>query len=152
MKEVVLLHRDVFFPKWLQSKVDYVLTRYTSYKLSKHVIEHSLEHDDRSHSYSLAKLNGVLKENIGKTFSAFEVELTRYSKENNWIVSKVCVRMPYSDKEDVCVSIRASKDEITKKFNTNEAFIVTAWLNSNEDSHCTLDETKYINKEGFERL
>jgi len=144
--KVVLLHKDVYIPEWVNSKVKYLLEKYNKFTLSQHVINHATRDVDRSHGYTLDKLNESLRNAIGKSFEAFEVELIQYNEGDKWLVSKICIRIPYSSNQEACLSIRPYRDPITKKIDVTNAHIITTWLNSTEDAHYTLDESKYSNK------
>lgn len=148
----ILLHKDVYMPKWIQSIVDFKLSKYKKFTLSKHVKDHAILDEDRSHGYTLAKLNEALTNALGKSFEAFEVELTQYDNEQKWIVSKICIRIPYSTTQEACISIRPYKDPNTGIRDTTNAFIVTAWLNSVKDEHFTLEASKYFDKDECEYL
>ena len=139
----VLLHRDIYMPSWLQAEVARVLDRYESYTLSRHVMEHAVSGMDRSHGYTLEGLVDALDTHLGRPHEAFEAELTQYRDGGRWIVSKVCIRIPYSDMDEACISIRPWRDPQTGKVDPSTATIVTAWLNSIGDSHDTLDRTRY---------
>ena len=151
MMDCVLLHKALYIPSWVQPTVNRILSKYSKYTLSKHVRDRATIDDDRSHEYTLSKLTSALDEALGKPFEAFEVELTRYSQEQNWIVSKICIRVPYSNNQDVCLSIRTYRDRDTHRYDTTNALIVTAWLNDVNDSHTTLNTNKYLSKEQFEK-
>lgn len=152
MKETILLHKDIYIPSWVQPSVGKILSQYRSYALSKHVLGHAANDGDRSHGYTLGKLNQALAKALGKRFEAFEVELSRFNPSHKWVVTKVCIRIPYNDNQDACLSIRTYKDRQTNKLDFSKALIVTAWLNSKEDSHTTLDMGKYASKDDYLRL
>lgn len=150
--KTILLHKDVYMPKWVQSMVGLKLNKYTKFTLSKHVKDHATLDEDRSHEYTLTKLNEALTNAIGKTFEAFEVELVQYNDNGKWIVSKICIRIPYSSTQEACISIRPYKDPTTGIRDTTNALIVTAWLNSVNDEHFTLEASKYFDKDKCEHL
>ena len=54
----------------------------------------------------------------------FEVETT------NGIVTKCAIRCEYDNETDISIVIR-------------DGFVVTAWLNYNDDKHFSLDRSKY---------
>ena len=151
--KVVLLHKDVYMPEWIQGKVNVVMNKYKDFELSKHVIDHAIEDEDKSHGYTLDKLQRALTNlfySSPKEVEAFEVELTNFEGvDPRWLITKICLRTSYSPTQDVCLSIRAFRDFNTKKFDTSKALIVTAWLNHKKDSHFTLDNSKYITEEEF---
>ena len=152
-KEVVLLHKDLWLPSWAHLAVKNVLEKYTSYVLSKHVKDRAIKDKDRSHGYTLEKLEASIKNALGKSFEPFEVELTNHGgKKWMWIVTKVCIRIPYDDKDEVCLSIRAYQDKVNHHVDATKAFIVTAWLNAINDEHCTLDTNNYVDKDEFFKI
>lgn len=150
--QTILCHKDVFMPKGAQETVNEILKKYSSYKLSHHVISHATQDNDRSHEYTLDKLNKAIENALGKPFEAFEIELTRTNEAKTWTVTKVCIRIPYDIGQEACLSIRPSKNKNTGKYDITKAFIVTAWLNSVSDAHFTLDSSKYISEEQFKRM
>lgn len=152
MRETLLLHKDIYIPPWVQPIVSKILFQYKSYTLSSHVLNHATKDEDRSHGYTLGKLNQALGDALGKQFEAFEVELAKFNPHNKWVVTKVCIRIPYSDNQDACLSIRTYRDRQTNKLDFSKALIVTAWLNHREDSHATLDMGKYASKDDYLRL
>ena len=151
MKRTVLMHKDAYMPNWVPKVVRQILTRYKSYELSRHVIEHAAYDCDRSHGYTLEGLKKALDKAIGNPYEAFEVEATQYKLYGKWIVTKVCIRVPYDDLNDVCISIRPYRDHETRELDLTKATIVTAWLNNSLDGHQTLDKTKYITEEEWLR-
>lgn len=150
--KVVLLHKDVYMPKWVQPLVNKLLMKYKKYTLSKHVLDHATLDADRSHEYTLEKLEEALTNAIGKPFEAFEVELTQYEEGTKWLISKICIRIPYSSTQEACLSIRPYKNHVTGVRDTTNALIVTTWLNSLNDAHFTLEASKYSSKEECEYL
>ena len=149
--KTILLHKDVYFPKLMQDKVNLVINKYKTYKLSNHVTTHAVEFEDRSHSYTLAGLGSALDKffaESSKVVEAFEVEMTLFDfPKPHCLITKICLRAPYSDTQDVCLSIRTCNEG--GKFDTSKAFIVTAWLNHKNDSHFTLDASKYADEKVF---
>lgn len=61
------------------------------------------------------------------TGSAFEVEII------GGRVTKLAVRCPYSSTHDLCLVI------------SREGALITCWLNHKQDTHRTLDTSKYVN-------
>lgn len=152
MRKTILLHKDIYIPPWVQPTVGKTLSQYKSYALSKHVLDHAAKDGDRSHGYTLAKLNQALANALGKRFEAFEVELTRFNTSHRWVVTKVCIRIPYGSNQDACLSIRTYRDRQTNKLDCSKGLLVTAWLNCKDDCHATLDMGKYASKEDYLRL
>lgn len=60
-------------------------------------------------------------------------------EENNYI-DKFVIRVQFNDEEDMCIVFGNSYDIINKE---PYLFIRTIFLNSHDDQHATLDESKY---------
>ena len=152
--ETILLHKDVYMPTWMQIKVRKVLQKYKRFILSNHVKEHASLDDDRSHQYVLSKLNESIEyllEHVSSCDDAFEVEMTQFDyPQPYWLITKICIRVRYDEDQDVCLSIRTAKDGNTKVYLPDVAFIVTAWLNHKNDSHRTLEVSKYLDEDEFQ--
>ena len=147
-----LLHKDVYLPNKIQEVAGRLLKNYKTYTLSGHVKDHAVVDEDKSHGYTLPRLKEALDNAIGKAFEAFEVEVTQYDNKDGktkspWYVTKICIRVPYGDDQDVCLSIRPYRDYVTHRLDTANALIVTAWLNARNDNHTTLDSSKYLTQE-----
>ena len=147
MQDIILLHKDIYIPEKFKNISINLQKKLTIFTYSKHMKEHLTNlTPDRSHKY----FNGdITREDIDKLIlslnkiqrEVFEVELTyRYDK---WMVTKYCCRIPFTDSQDLVVAIRPRKDT---------SLVVTAWLNSIEDKHFTLDKSKYISKENCIKL
>lgn len=151
----LLFHKDVFVPKGVQEQVLKLESKMTNYFLSQHFKEHldNQENEDRSHTYFRNAVYNALKEMISdsRVFrSAFEIELSKCYKAfgvHDWIVTKYCIRLPYTLSSDLVVVIRPQWDIKTKTHDASRNMIVTAWINHNKDDHKTLDTTKYCSEE-----
>ena len=119
-----LYHREVFwrneFDKALSEliKTDHIL-------VSKHIKNTTntwCDHDKISINKLIAITYGC--KNGINDYYLFEVEIT------NGVISKAVFRTSYSADKDIIIVVRHN-------------FIVTAWLNNKEDTHVTLDDTKY---------
>ena len=144
-----LFHKDVFIPNNVQEIVKNYQEKFTGYRLSNHLKEHMKGYDDRSHDYLEEALIKCLDTIQQCSQEAFEVELSkdyRYFGKSGWIVTKYCIRIPYCNTQDLVVSIRPFFDQQTKRFDFSKNLIVTAWLNDKNDSHSTLDASKYCSQ------
>ena len=143
-----LFHKDVFIPDGVGAVCQALQKRLLKYFFSRHFSEHLDNQliEDRSHKY----LRDVVVECVESLKDiqreVFEVELTY--DDSSWTVSKYCCRIPYDDKQDLVVAIRPQY--VSGKVVNN--MIVTAWMNSREDHHYTLDKLKYCSKESWDSL
>ena len=143
----ILLHKDICIPDKFKNISMNLQKKLDTFTYSKHMLEHLTDlTPDRSHRY----FNGdITRDDIDKLIlslnkvqrEVFEVELTY--KYDKWMVTKYCCRIPFTDSQDLVVAIRPRKDM---------SLVVTAWLNSVEDKHFTLDESKYISKKDLEAI
>ena len=147
-----LFHKDVFFPsvtipyvKKLQKDL------FKGYVLSQH-LEDWLWDDkaNRSHSYVRDILIKCLDKLSEEYREVVEVEFSKdyhYFKKRGWFLTKYVCRIPYENGQDIVVVIRPQWDAFNQCYNVNNNLVVTAWLNSSEDDHSTLDASKYCTKE-----
>ncbi len=151
-KTTKLFHKDVFMPDGVQDLVRTYESNMHSYRLSAHLRDHLAYQwqENRSHSYFedvlIACLNTI--EEIPQ--EAFEVELgidESLFGDDGWYITKYCVRVHYSDREDACIAIRPQYSDGYVVGN----LIVTAWMNSRNDSHFTLDKSKYCSEDEWKR-
>ena len=143
---VRLFHCQVFMPSFLTEEALAVQTRLGKAKicLSFHVGQHCDEEmhrrsgqpsqADRSHAYTREELGRMIACMAEKPLSPFEVEATYHG--GSWQVTKYAVRLSFSEKTDIVIVVRPKEEETV-------AFIVTAYLNSQDDCHSTLDRSKY---------
>lgn len=96
--------------------------------LSRHIQEH-LERGDRKHSYNREGLFKALKSLKTNPVEPFEVEVELKDNNKFW-VNKYVVRLQYDTTYDISISIRGK-------------MVITAWLNRFDDTHFTLDLSKY---------
>lgn len=125
-----LYHIDVYMPEdfILQAKEHQSSIRKVLF--SKHLQNH-LNGSDFKHDISETKLIFCIRNLILKPVKPFEVEAL------DGKVLKYVVRVPYDEQRDISIVILREK-------NTSESpLIKTAWLNFKDDSHCTLNYTKY---------
>ena len=155
--ETKLFHKDVFYPEEFKLVVNQMQQQFFGYKLSKHLEDHIKDNEttfDRKHDYTKEEVLSRLDTIKGNPREVFEIEVSRDKKEfrtDEWVLTKFCIRIPFDDKNDMCVAIRPEYDK-SSSFYRWGFLIVTIWINSNEDSHTTLDGTKYCSKAEWEKL
>ena len=81
-------------------------------------------HNKARYNIDVAKLFLIVKSIDESNCHPFEVEV------DNGIVTKCVIRVKYDDNRDISIVAR-------------DGFIVTCWVNSNDDLHATLDKSKY---------
>lgn len=156
--KTLLFHKDVFMPEGVQDVVMLLQRKMTAYQLSYHLQEHlnNQKDEDRSHTYLYnAVVNSLNQILLGEfSTSAFEVELTKINEQvgkyvhtTSWVVSKYCIRVPYSDSQDLVIVIRPKYDTKINDFKYDTNLVVTAWINHKKDAHRTLDASKYCSEE-----
>ena len=144
-----LFHSDVFFPEGLQDVIKRLQCNFKAYQLSKHFEEHldNQDDEDRSHTYlKNAVINNLNELGKYRLYDAFEVELSKSFKEfgtHDWVVTKYCIRVSYSYSQDLVIVIRPGWNKSNCMYNPGINLIVTAWINHRDDSHKTLNTTKY---------
>lgn len=146
-KTTKLFHKDAFMPEGVQSLVRTYQEHMDAYTLSRHLREHIAyqAQENRSHSYFEDVLIACLDSIKENPQEAFEVELGKDAElfgDDGWHITKYCVRVHYSQQEDVCVAIRPQY----RDGYVTGSLIVTAWMNSREDSHFTLDKSRYCSE------
>jgi hypothetical protein len=146
--ETKLFHQTIFVPKEITAEVIAVESHLKNYKLvlSKHVHlwceqEKASRKDeyapyDYKHAYIEEELEDVFNQIQDKKPMPFEIEITRENNNSNWLVSKIVVRINYSYTRDISIAIAI--DSFNKI-----AFIKTAWFNSINDNHLTLNPSPY---------
>lgn len=128
-----LYHITIYMP------TDYILDSYSYQKnididkvqFSKH-IENHFNARDKKHLASKYDIIQALKIAKQTQVVPFEVEAL-----NNKII-KYCIRVPFNRFKDVCLAIAIREN--------GTLFIKTAWNNSKNDKHFTLDRDKYEKK------
>ena len=123
--EFNLYHNEVFMPKWLQDEV-FKLLDFKIVTFSKHVKKN--KNKNKSHTYTLREVDTKIKEIKLNKKEAFEIET------KNGKVSKFCIRIQCNENEDITIVFMEKEDTL---------FVKTAWKNSHDDIHYTLDKTKY---------
>ena len=112
-----LYHREVFFPK---GKLDAIQGRTLKLKYSLHALQAAV-----SDRYGIVQ---IPKSIVFDEAGVFELELTGLH------VTKFVVRLPYSATHDLALVIIPDGTDF---------FVKTVWLNDRNDSHRTLDRSKY---------
>ena len=141
-----LFHKDVFMPEGIREKSEFLQKSNSGFVFSRHFIERCSAREDRSHDYFLSEVARCLETLASRPREAFEVEFGKdyhYFGEPGWHILKICVRIPYGANQDVCVALSPNYRE----GKPSELFVRTAWLNSAEDSHYTLDRSKYCDED-----
>jgi hypothetical protein len=95
-------------------------------RLSNHVYEH-IESGKPRYDINIRQVYFIIQDINESNCHPFEVEV-----ENDKVV-KCVIRVRYDDERDISIVVR-------------EGFIVTMWVNSNMDTHKTLDRSKYEKK------
>lgn len=126
MSTIKLYHSSIYF---LDSFNSQSLTLIKSVKnLSNHLWEHIDNSNQKRYNIDVAKLYLILNSINESNCYPFEVETT------DGIVTKCVIRCEYDDKRDISIVVR-------------EGFVVTCWVNNNDDLHDTLDRSKYVKGE-----
>ena len=155
--ETKLFHKDVYIPDEFKLTLVQMQQQFLGYKLSKHLQEHIEDNEttfDRKHDYTKEEVLSKVDTIKGNPREVFEVEVSRDKKTyrtEDWVVTKFCIRIPFNDNDDMCIAIRPDYSG-SSSFYRYGFLIVTIWINSNEDSHTTLDTTKYCSKEDWESV
>lgn len=150
----LLFHKDVFMPQEAKNTSVVLNQAMTNYFLSKHFEEHlnNQASEDRSHTYFRNVVINSLNEMCyqpKKILEPFEVEYSKdfhFFGKPGWFVTKYCVRVPYGVNDDLVIVIRPQWDKFRQSYDVDKNMIVTAWLNHKEDSHTTLDASKYCDE------
>ena len=124
--EPKLYHREVAWDDYFDYCCRQLINR-RDIVLSEHAVKSFAERDiDKGYIFALLKYN--------RKGEIFEVE------KSGKYIHKFVIRLPYDLEKDVCIVLRDKFDEETLKPNL---LLVTAWFNSREDNHSTLDASKY---------
>ena len=151
----LLFHKDVFVPNGIQSIVKSLQRDLKDYQLSKHFSEHLNNQaiEDRSHTYIkdivMDTLNG-LANGFNEPQEAFEIELSKSYNDfgvSGFLVTKYCIRLPYDENQDLVIVIRPGWNKEKLDYDEDVNLIVTAWMNSRDDAHFTLDASKYCSEQ-----
>ena len=139
--EPELLHIEVFMPKYILNKALHLEEIVSEYDNTKHFIERYNDRNNYKHYMTHELMTKALKSIQTNKTRPFEVEIKYDNKKQDYIVTKYVVRVSYDDTRDVSFAIVPIFDMTTKTF---KGRIKTAWLNSKDDIHYTLDDSKYV--------
>ena len=122
MSTIKLYHSSIYFHDSFNSQS---LTLIKSVKnLSNHLWEHIDNSNQKRYNIDVAKLYLILNAINESNCHPFEVETT------DGIVTKCVIRCEYDESRDISIVVR-------------DGFVVTCFLNMKEDTHKTLDRSKY---------
>lgn len=147
MSTGLLFHKDVFFPKGINEACKNLQKAFGAYSFSRHLTEHFEDQpiENRSHKYEKDIVEECLSTLRDTQRDVFEVEMT-YS-DSGWDITKYCCRIPYDEHQDVVVAIRPR----IANHRVIGNLVVTAWMNARDDSHTTLDKSKYCSEEEWKQ-
>ena len=122
MSTIRLYHSSIYFlPRFNTQSLALIKS---VKNLSNHLWEHIDNSTQKRYNIDVAKLHLILNSINESNCYPFEVETT------DGIVTKCVIRCEYDDKRDISIVVR-------------EGFVVTCWVNNNDDLHSTLDVSKY---------
>ena len=124
-------HIDVYLPKILLLKSKKILYKSKYIKISNHLKDEL--NKNNSHKLNINCLLAIIGKIRKDYVYPFEVEV-----HNNKVVKAVW-RFRYNDNKDISIAMC-----INRFYKCT--FVKTAWINSNTDSHFTLNVNKYVNK------
>ena len=126
MKQTHLYHREVFWKDNFDEDSARLIK--SAYRLSKHLKDYLDNDNSERRKFDLDGIMGTI-EYLKRMDSveSFEVET------ENEFLTKCVVRVSYNERKDICIVFR-------------KGLVVTAWLCSKDDTHKTLDKTKYEKK------
>lgn len=128
-----LYHKEVFWKKYFDREAIKLAEKITETELSFHIKNERMKNPDKKHPYDFNGLVKAIERIKNNEAYIFEVEVL----EENGIISKAVYRVSYDNNNDISVVIRRDR---------NRVFIVTAWVNSKEDKHFTLNKNNYCKK------
>ena len=144
-----LFHKDVYFPNGMSESVKKLERTLDINKIvySRHIQQRFLC-TDRSHDFIKRDVELAINKVKTSPVEPFEVLVDdiQYGKAR---LTKYCVRVNLNSSIDIILVIcpkyaNVDDDKIHIAYN----FIKTAYLNSHDDFHFTLDESKYYKKDG----
>lgn len=141
--EPELLHSDVYMPKFILSKALRLEEVISEYDNTLHFINRYNDRTNYKHYMTQELMMRALKSIQENKNRPFEIEVKYDNVKERYIVTKYVVRVSYDNDRDVSFAIVPIWDADTRSF---KGRIKTAWLNSKEDIHYTLDSSKYIKK------
>ena len=119
----MLFHKSIYWiPQFdIQSKQLLLSVK----RLSNHLYDHIENSNKPRYDISIERLYNIVQGLCSQDIHPFEVEVDCNNK-----VVKTVIRTPYDDNRDISIVIRYG-------------YIVSAWLNDKNDSHISLDRSKY---------
>lgn len=128
MKYDYLLHKDVWMPQNTKDVAKKLQKRLDVNVFSKHLVDH-LKNKDRKHNYTSSDIYNTIKRLTINPVEPFEVGINReYGKLH---IKKYCVRTYLNNTTDIIIVI------------SDTGTIITSYLNDKNDSHTTLDTSRY---------
>ena len=122
MSTIRLYHSSIYFlPRFNTQSLALIKS---VKNLSNHLWEHIDNSTQKRYNIDVAKLYLILNSINESNCYPFEVETT------DDIVTKCVIRCEYDETRDISIVVR-------------EGFVVTCWVNNNDDEHNTLDRSKY---------
>lgn len=122
MSTIRLYHSSIYFlPRFNTQSLALIKS---VKNLSNHLWEHIDNSTQKRYNIDVAKLYLILNSINESNCYPFEVETT------DGIVTKCVIRCEYDETRDISIVVR-------------EGFVVTCWVNNNDDLHDTLDRSKY---------
>ena len=125
-----LYHKEVYWKKYFDREAIKLAEKITETELSFHIKNERMKNPDKKHPYDFNGLVKAIERIKNNEAYIFEVEVMA----ETGIISKAVYRVSYDNDNDISVVIRRDRNRI---------FIVTAWVNSKEDIHKTLDKKNY---------
>ena len=141
--EPELLHIEVFMPKYILNRALHLEEIVSEYDNTQHFIDRYNDRTNYKHYMTQELMTKALKSIQTNKTRPFEVEIKYDNKKQDYIVTKYVVRVSYDDTRDVSFAIMPIFDMTTKTF---KGRIKTAWLNTKDDIHYTLDDSKYVKR------
>ena len=119
----MLFHKSIYWiPQFdIQSKQLLLSVK----RLSNHLYDHIENSDKPRYDISIERLYNIVQGLCRQDIHPFEVEVDCDNK-----VVKTVIRTSYDDNRDISIVIRYG-------------YIVSGWLNDKNDSHVSLDRSKY---------
>ena len=130
-----LYHKKVYWKKWFDKAVKYLINNKEDITVSRHFKVDNRERGWCGHNeITLDDLLDIIVDysNMNRQGYLFEVETEYDTKTKYEEITKAVFRTEYDNDRDIVIVVRKN-------------FIVTAWLQNKDDKHSTLDSRKYVN-------
>lgn len=132
-QEYKLYHKDVYMPNEM---IECALNRQKNINvkaclMSSHLKKDHIDNVDKKHNYTAEDIEGTLNLIKARPVKPFEVGMSL----DKTYMKKYAVRIKLDDEYDISIVINAKGTKI-----------ITAWVNNREDTHKTLDPTRYEQK------